>query len=37
MSEPDNELIAEVILFSQGFRQAKTVGKKLVDIFTLAQ
>lgn len=37
MSEPDIELIAEVILFSQGFREAKIIGKKLVDIFRLAQ
>ncbi|KAI9564905.1 hypothetical protein GHT06_008646 [Daphnia sinensis] len=37
MSEPDIELIAEVILYSQGFRDAQTIGKKLVDIFRLAQ
>lgn len=37
MSEPDNELIAEVILYSQGFQEAKTIGKKLVDIFSLAK
>ena len=37
MSEPDNELIAEVILFSQGFRDAKVIGKQLVDIFRLSQ
>ena len=37
MSAPDNELIAEVILFSQGFQNAKVIGKKLVEIFSLAQ
>ena len=37
MSAPDNELIAEVILFSQGFHNAKVIGKKLVEIFSLAQ
>lgn len=37
MSEPDIELIAEVILYSQGFRDAQVIGKKLVDIFRLAQ
>ena len=37
MSQPDIELIAEVILFSQGFRTAKVLGKKLVEVFRLAQ
>ena len=37
MSEPDMELIAEVILYSQGFRDAQILGKKLVDVFRLAQ
>lgn len=37
MSEPDIELIAEVILYSQGFRDAQIIGKKLVDVFRLAQ
>ena len=26
MSKPDNELIAEVILFSEGFKEAKAIG-----------
>ncbi|XP_012944204.1 cytoplasmic dynein 2 heavy chain 1 [Aplysia californica] len=36
MSKPDNDLIAEVILFSEGFKQAKALGRKLVSIFTLS-
>ncbi|CAM1329611.1 Uncharacterised protein at_DN1743, partial [Pycnogonum litorale] len=36
MSRPDNDLIAEVILFAEGFKHAKAIGKKLVAIFTLA-
>ena len=37
MTKPDNELIAEVILFSEGFRDAKQLGRKLVSIFTIAE
>ena len=37
MSRPDNELIAEVILFSEGFKHAKEIGRKLVAVFNLAQ
>ena len=37
MSKPDNDLIAEVILFSEGFKQAKNVGRKLVSIFNLSK
>ncbi|KAK6172722.1 hypothetical protein SNE40_016326 [Patella caerulea] len=37
MSRPDNEQIAEVILFSEGFKQAKSVGSKLVAIFNLSK
>ncbi|XP_075448514.1 cytoplasmic dynein 2 heavy chain 1 isoform X2 [Ascaphus truei] len=37
MSRPDNELIAEVILYSEGFTDAKTLGRKLVAIFNLAR
>ncbi|XP_018422828.1 PREDICTED: cytoplasmic dynein 2 heavy chain 1 [Nanorana parkeri] len=37
MSRPDNELIAEVILCSEGFKEAKTLGRKLVAIFNLAR
>lgn len=37
MSKPDNELIAEVILFSEGFKSAKELGRKLVAIFNLSR
>ncbi|KAM4699205.1 cytoplasmic dynein 2 heavy chain 1 [Discoglossus pictus] len=37
MSRPDNELIAEVILYSEGFKEAKNLGRKLVAIFNLAR
>lgn len=37
MSVPDNELIAEVLLFSEGFQSAKTLSKKLVELFILAR
>jgi len=37
MSKPDNELIAEVILFSEGFKSAKELGRKLVAIFNLSK
>ncbi|XP_069495113.1 cytoplasmic dynein 2 heavy chain 1 isoform X2 [Ambystoma mexicanum] len=37
MSRPDNELIAEVILHSEGFKEAKILGRKLVAIFNLAR
>jgi len=37
MTHPDNELIAEVILYSEGFKYAKTLGRKLVAIFNLAR
>ncbi|KPI38240.1 Dynein heavy chain, cytoplasmic [Cyphellophora attinorum] len=33
MSKPDKELIAEVMLFSQGFKQAKAVSKQVVPFF----
>ncbi|KAI5289468.1 hypothetical protein KEM54_003805 [Ascosphaera aggregata] len=33
MSKPDKELIAEVMLFSQGFRQAKPLSKQTVPFF----
>ena len=35
MARPDNELIAEVMLFSEGFKSAKRLAKKIVNIFTL--
>ncbi|XP_044933442.1 cytoplasmic dynein 2 heavy chain 1 isoform X4 [Mustela putorius furo] len=37
MSRPDNELIAEVILYSEGFKDARVLGRKLVAIFNLAR
>ncbi|XP_074620352.1 cytoplasmic dynein 2 heavy chain 1-like [Acropora palmata] len=37
MSRPDNELIAEVIMFSEGFKEAKSLGRKLVAIFNLSK
>ncbi|KAL2754348.1 hypothetical protein ACRALDRAFT_1041995 [Sodiomyces alcalophilus JCM 7366] len=33
MSKPDKELIAEVMLYSQGFNQAKTLSKQTVPFF----
>ncbi|XP_066286377.1 cytoplasmic dynein 2 heavy chain 1-like isoform X1 [Branchiostoma lanceolatum] len=37
MSRPDNDQIAEVILFSEGFKHAKVLGRKLVAIFNLSK
>ncbi|XP_058489722.1 dynein cytoplasmic 2 heavy chain 1 isoform X1 [Solea solea] len=37
MSRPDNELIAEVILYSEGFKSGEILGRKLVAIFNLAR
>ncbi|XP_072706738.1 cytoplasmic dynein 2 heavy chain 1 isoform X3 [Ciconia boyciana] len=37
MTHPDNELIAEVILYSEGFKDAKILGRKLVAVFNLAR
>nr|KAG5701774.1 hypothetical protein BaRGS_000764 [Batillaria attramentaria] len=37
MSKPDNDLIAEVILFSEGFKHAKSLGRKLVAVFNLSK
>ncbi|XP_038617598.1 cytoplasmic dynein 2 heavy chain 1 [Tachyglossus aculeatus] len=37
MSRPDNELIAEVILYSEGFKDAQVLGRKLVAIFNLSR
>lgn len=33
MSVPDNELIAEVILYSEGFIYAKEIAEKLITVF----
>jgi dynein heavy chain 2 len=37
MTKPDNDLIAEVILYSEGFKDAKNLGRKLVSLFTLSK
>ncbi|KAI5098641.1 cytoplasmic dynein 2 heavy chain 1, partial [Silurus meridionalis] len=37
MTTPDNELIAEVILFSEGFKQGKELARKLTAVFNLAR
>lgn len=37
MSLPNNDLIAEAILYSEGFAQARELGPKLVSIFTLSR
>ena len=37
MSAPDNDLIAEVMLYSEGFKDAKNLGRKLVSLFTLSR
>ncbi|TPX62627.1 hypothetical protein PhCBS80983_g00247 [Powellomyces hirtus] len=37
MTHPDNELISEVILFSEGFHEGKELGSKVVSVFTLCK
>ncbi|KAJ3130163.1 Cytoplasmic dynein 2 heavy chain 1 [Nowakowskiella sp. JEL0407] len=37
MTHPDNELIAEVMLLSEGFQQGKELGSKVVSVFTLCK
>ncbi|KAJ3141233.1 Cytoplasmic dynein 2 heavy chain 1 [Geranomyces variabilis] len=37
MTHPDNELISEVILFSEGFHGGKELGSKVVSVFTLCK
>lgn len=34
MTVPDNQLIAEVLLLSEGFQNAKEIGRKMVSLFT---
>lgn len=36
MSRPDNELIAEVMLYAEGFKSAKSLSNKIVSIFLLS-
>lgn len=33
MTQPDRQLIAQVMLFSQGFRTAETLANKIVPLF----
>jgi len=37
MSHPDNDRIAEVILYTEGYRFATKIGKKLVEVFSLSE
>lgn len=37
MTTPNNELIAEVILYSEGFKQGKDLARKLTAVFNLAR
>ncbi len=37
MSKPNNELIAEVLLYSDGFKNANTLARKLVALFNLSK
>lgn len=37
MSVPDNELIAEVLLYSEGFKEAKQLASKVISLFTLGK
>lgn len=37
MSVPDNELIAEVLLYAEGFKNAKILAEKVITVFTLSR
>ena len=37
MSVPDNELIAEILLFAEGFKNAKKLAQKIVSLFLLCK
>jgi len=37
MGQPDNDVIAEVILYSEGFKQAKDLARKVVSLFILSR
>jgi len=37
MSKPDNELIAETLLYAEGFKSAKLLSKKAVSLFQMSK
>ena len=37
MSRPDNELISEVLLFTEGYQNASVLGRKLFAVFSLSK
>ncbi len=37
MAKPDLDIIAEVIMFAEGFKEAKSLGRKLVSTFNLSK
>lgn len=37
MTVPDNELIAEVLLVSEGFRTSRDLARKMVSLFALSR
>ena len=37
MSKPDSQVIAETYLFSEGFKEAEDIGKKLVGLFNVSR
>jgi len=37
MSKPDNEMISEFLLYSEGYTSAKKLAKKIVTVFTLSR
>jgi len=37
MSKPDNELIAETLLYAEGFTTAKNLSRKIVSLFNLSK
>lgn len=37
MSAPDNELIAETLLYAEGFKFASILAQKVISVFTLSK